>query len=204
MAVLTNTGIIATVRSRVGDDNAASYLMTDAVMTDKIDNQAIVKLSGYVKKEVEDTSIVGNGGNNYSLPAGVRKEQIQQMKVRSNSDIKTDQPLNQVEIHHNMIFTPYTLSTATAIVLWYHTPFVVGTDDFPQQVAEFLYKLVEYEWYDYALKKRTDFEQWAAVGRSITSISELRVLKQDVQTELDTLANTWGETMEVRDAGGGA
>lgn len=204
MSVLTVANINATVRSRVGDDNSNSYLMADLVLNEKISNQAAIKLSRFVKKEVEDISTTGNGGNNYTLPSTIRKEQIQRLKIRTGSDAKTDQPLGNVEIHHSTIYLPFTISSATTLVIWYHSPYVIGTDDLPTQVAEFLYKILEYDWYDYAIKKRADFEQWAALGRSSATISEIRLLKNDVENELSELANSWGETMEVLDAGGGS
>jgi hypothetical protein len=163
------------------------------------------KLALYFKKTAQDISLTGTGATySFTIPSTIVPETISRIFVRTGTDPNTDIEVISVRRNGSTLILPFMLETGQTLVIWYHTPYVIGTDDIPDYVAEVLYKLMEFNWIDYALKKRADFEQWAAIGRSDARIPELRQLKADIRDELKEIGSIVGSGLEIQDIWGGA
>lgn len=203
MAILTNVGITATVRSMIGDDTAGNYLASDTQFLNFI-KTATLKLPRYYTTKAEDTTVTGDSGYDYTIPSTIVPEQVTDIFLRTGTDVSTDQPIYQnVRRNGSTIILPYTIDSNTHIVFWYKKAYSIGTDDVPDFVAEILYKLVIIEWYIFAIHKRADFEQWAATNRSDVRISELRQALAELKTELKEFADEVNNGAEIADIWGG-
>lgn len=189
--------VITETRSRTGDNNASYYLANDTAMTSMV-NACFRELPRYARREIEDTSIVGDGTTTvYALPVGIYKEQIIKKAIRSSSDVRTDREFMSVPIIASKIYLPYSISPTQNIVLWYWQPYVIGTDAIPDHHLEMAYQLMQVKWVEYAMLQRADFEQWAATVRSDVRIPELRMLRSDLVSNLEKQANALGNQLTV-------
>lgn len=200
MAVLTQAGIRAEVRSRTGDDNSSYYLMSDSVMNTAI-TSVYTRLFKYAALDAE-TTIAGSTLYEYTLPAAVNPLMIKSVYTRIGTDISTDMLVIYFKVFNGKIRMPFQVPTGSNIVVQYIRPYTID-DDVPDNVAQIIYMMMEIAWVKYATKRRADFEQWAAINRSDTRISELISLSRDMQSDLDDMAKEFSNRLTVTDAWGG-
>jgi hypothetical protein len=200
---LSVSAIKTEFRSRIGDNDSSNYFMSDTQLESNI-TKAGRRLNMYVRNIGEDASLTADGGASYAIPAGIHPDAVVKVGYRTGTDITTDVVINQVDWVAGKLRLPSTVGSGYIIFIQYRKAFTIGTDELPDYVAEILYDLLAVFWYDLALARRADFEQWASTTDSDSRISEIAQARREAASTLADLANSLGNTMRVSDLGGGA
>ena len=200
MAIQLKTELILSAREICGDDNSASYFLSDAKWGHIVDT-AERRLAKYIKLEDEAT-VAGSGAVSYTIPAIAQRVSWTNVFVRNGADHNSDTPLKGYETNGSLIYPNCGLSTGQSLVFWIKRPFIIGTDEFTEDALEIFYKLCQIEYCTYAIASRQDYVAWASLNRSDTSINQLILSKQELKRDLLDWAREMGDGTDVNDFAG--
>ncbi len=195
----TKTDIITAMRTRVGDDTAGSYFLTDAQWGSIVDS-AFPQLKAYAQKESE-VAVPGNDTASYTLPDTVAGKDWKAIYLRSDDDPLTDKPLTGYRVIGDKLYTAYEISSSRDIVFFVRSAYVIDTDTIPAEKLEIIYLLCELGYIRHAIHRRADFEQWAAINRSDASIASLVNAAQEIRRQLADYAKNQSNGADVYDFG---
>lgn len=188
----TTTEVISKIRELTGDNDSTNYFISDDQWESWLDS-ILQKMAPVAGKEAEAT-ISLSSALEYDLPDGVDPELIDGIYYTYGSSYPLH-PLNY-RIHHGKIRLHSTPASGTMLI-WYKKPYELDTDTIPQKDLEILYLWARLYFVDYALMKRADFEQWAALSRSDASINQLILLRRELERQLIQAYNERGANVKV-------